>query len=108
MTAAKSIPAFIGGNILTVTAQTFTSASVARATVTYAQKAGTIDRVCFNKGTSAGTSTVVGARIETLVDGYPSGTLAATGASGTLTLDATTGIKTITLGTPITVAAGDR
>ncbi len=85
----------------------FNSTSLARAVVSVCQRGGTITTVKFHKRTTAGTGTVIGARIETVSDGYPTGTLVAAGASGTLTMDTSVGVQTITITTPPTVVAGD-
>ena len=85
----------------------FNATNMARALVTICQKTGTIDRVKFLKRTAAGDTAVMAARIETVSASDPTGTLAGTNASGTVTLDATTGIKTITLTSSLSVTAGD-
>jgi hypothetical protein len=81
--------------------------TIARAHIAIAQKSGTIDCVKFLKRTTGGNGAVAAARIETVSASNPTGTLFAAGADGSLSLDATTGVKTITLGTPLSVTAGD-
>lgn len=79
----------------------------ARSLTAICQKSGTIDRVQVLKRTTAGNGATLNARIETVFQSIPTGTLVAAGADGSVALDATTGVKTITLATPLTVAQGD-
>ncbi len=85
----------------------FSATTVARAHIAICQKTGTIDRVKFLKRSAAGNGAVIDCRIETVSGSNPTGTLVAAGADGSLTLDATMGVKTIALNTPLTVTAGD-
>jgi hypothetical protein len=85
----------------------FNATTVARAHIAICQRTGTIDRVKFLKRTAAGNGAVANCRIETVSGSNPTGTLVAAGAEGSLSLDATTGVKTIALNTPLTVTAGD-
>lgn len=85
----------------------YSATNMARALITICQKTGVIDRVKFLKRTTAGDTAVMAARIETVSAADPTGTLAGINASGTVTLDATTGIKTITLTSSLSVTVGD-
>lgn len=79
----------------------------ARGLVAICQKAGVIDRVqVFSRSTGGGTS-VINARIETVFQSLPTGTLVAAGAEGSAVMPGAIGVVTITLTTPLTVAAGD-
>lgn len=88
-------------------AVSWNATTIARAYITVAQKSGTIDCVKFLKRSAAGNGAIAAARIETVSASNPTGTLFATGADGSLSLDATTGVKSIPLNTPPTVTVGD-
>lgn len=83
------------------------STSDARAHIAICQRSGVIDRVFIYSRAVAGAGTVIGARIETVSGGNPTGTLVSAGASGLWTHDGVVGAKTITLTSPVTVTAGD-
>ena len=107
MTASLAVPYRLNSPIIAVSTTTFTATTVARAIVGYAQKTGTIDRLVFYKSSTAGSGTIMGARIETVSGSRPTGTLFSAGASGTVTLGGSAGVVVITFGTPVSVTAGD-
>lgn len=108
-------PVRIGGSELssglglTRTNLTFDSTSDRLAWVGDSNFAGTIAKVYFRTGTVT-TGTTVQIQIETVTNGRPSGTIFSAGASGTVAIaDTDDGVwKTVTIGTPPTLAAGNQ
>lgn len=75
--------------------------------IVQAPKSGTIDRVCFRSTTVTAAEAAALVRVETVVDGTPSGTLFGTNTSGTANINASDTWYEVTLTAGAAVTKGD-